>query len=176
MPRIGDILRTVTSKSGKYMYQIWASCNLCNKERWVRILGGKPRYSICGACSQKLPQRMEAFIKARRLLIREKSWNWKGGRRKLGYGYIAIMIDPNDFFFPMANKDGYVLEHRLVMAKHLGRNLHSWEIIHHKNHIRDDNRIENLQLVTDDRHRQITILERKILRLERLLSYHGIPF
>jgi len=79
---------------------------------------------------------------------------------------MQVVLEPNDFFYPMVTKQGYVLEHRLVMAKYLGRNLHPWEIVHHKNSIRDDNRIENLQLVSDIGHKQITFFEQRLKYLE----------
>ena len=122
----------------------------------MHFVGGKPTNLRCYACANKLNARYGI-----------ENNRWKGGRYKAKEGsYVFITLNPSDFFFPMVNSRR-VAEHRLVMAKHLGRNLHRWEIVHHINGIKDDNRIENLQLVTDDRHKQITILEIQIKRLKQ---------
>lgn len=59
---------------------------------------------------------------------------------KEGYIYRKIPNHPN------CTKEGYVLEHRFVVEKELGRFLDRKEVVHHINHIRNDNRIENLTI------------------------------
>jgi hypothetical protein len=79
----------------------------------------------------------------------QQSWRWKGGRKRNRDGYIMVKLPHYHPFYSMANKDGYVMEHRLVVAEHLGRPLLDNEIVHHLNRIRDDNRLENLQLLVE---------------------------
>ena len=130
---------------------IWQSCADCGKTRWVQVSHDKPYAFRCPKCGNR----------------GARSSFWKGGKPvKDDNGYILIKLYPEDFFYPMAGRNGYVLEHRLVMASHLGRCLHFWEIVHHKNGIKKDNHIGNLQLNLDIGHKQITLFERRIKQLE----------
>jgi hypothetical protein len=71
---------------------------------------------------------------------------WRGGYRPTVNGYIYVRVYADDPNYDMANGAGCVMEHRLVMAKSLGRSLAANETVHHINGDRRDNRIENLQL------------------------------
>lgn len=66
---------------------------------------------------------------------------WNGGTRK-HEGYVQIYCPSH----PFADGCGYVYEHRLVMEQSIGRLLQPEEVVHHINHIKNDNRIENLML------------------------------
>ena len=66
-------------------------------------------------------------------------------------GYVDV-FEPKH---PCARKSGYVLEHRLVMAKHLGRPIKRGECVHHLNEDKTDNRIENLEIMGRGEHTRL---------------------
>ena len=82
-----------------------------------------------------------------------KNHMWKGGRCTDILGYVKI----KDNKHPFTNSRGYVQEHRLVMEKMLGRYLNPYEIVHHKNHKRNDNRPENLELLGKGMHHRVNM-------------------
>ncbi|MDD5551197.1 MAG: NUMOD3 domain-containing DNA-binding protein [Candidatus Omnitrophica bacterium] len=71
---------------------------------------------------------------------------WKGGKYKDGDGYIYIYKPEH----PFATKNGYILEHRLIMEKAIGRYLTQKEVVHHKNEDTSDNYLENLLLFANN--------------------------
>lgn len=162
MPELGEI-RKGKELGYKNIWKkySWQACSLCGKERWVPLLRGKPQRCLCQNCG-------------RGKRSGENHYLWKGGRFT-GNGYIYVRLYPNDFFYPMANKMGYVAEHRLVVAKALGRCLLSWEVVHHKGNKyplgsvenKSDNRYpENLELIKGEgRHNKR--IERELKRLTK---------
>jgi len=68
------------------------------------------------------------------------------GQRNMG-GYIYLLLPDH----PMSNSDNYYAEHRLIMEKKIGRYLTKHEVVHHLNGIKNDNRIENLELLSSVR-------------------------
>lgn len=77
----------------------------------------------------------------------------KGTWRSRGY---VIVYAPDH---PYANRSFGVAQHRLVMEAHLGRYLDRDEVVHHINRIKDDNRLENLRLMTRQEHSELHALE-----------------
>lgn len=67
--------------------------------------------------------------------------HWKGGK-VLVDGYIYIYSPTH----PHKTKDGYVVEHRLVMEKKIGRLLEKREVVHHIDGDKSNNLIKNLVL------------------------------
>ena len=99
------------------------------------------RFVPCPVCS-KPKQYQSHLCKNCYSQKTDSNGNWKGGVHKHSKGYIMVK-QPNH-----PKNNGYQFEHILVMESQLGRKLLSGENVHHLNGIRDDNRIENLELWT----------------------------
>ena len=188
MPYLGEIKSGTElgfKDHGKY---IWAACEDCGRERWIGYRNGKIRRTLCMSCSKTgirnnrwNPIKRKClhcgkifYVKVCQIKIGGGKYcsrdcaikgntgshnvNWQGGRIVDKDGYILVKLPPDDFFLPMADHLRYVREHRLVIAKRLGRCLQPWEIVHHKGirytdiRNKSDNLEDNLEMTTSGAH------------------------
>ena len=156
MQNIGDITRgRDLGKSGKYISNrkfIYCICPECSETRWLilrpKTADGKSR---CQRCCGEFSNSSKRLPHGRG----ENCPRWKGGRR-IQDRYVVRWISEQDPYYSMATKkshgSGDIMEHRLIMAQSLGRCLVRSEHVHHKNGDRQDNRLENLELVSPTNH------------------------
>lgn len=107
---------------------------------------------VCGKTFKRQPSKITVdspccSMQCRgRLNVGTAAYNYKGGRSVGKSGYVVI-----------SRPDTHTscLEHRYVMEVHLGRRLRQDEHVHHINGVRDDNRLENLELLDARTHNSL---------------------
>lgn len=86
----------------------------------------------------KRTEKHKQAMKDRAPRIGSNAPSWKGGKFQRSDGYVYLRVN-----------GGYILEHRHIMALYIGRSLTRNEVVDHINAIKNDNRIENLRLFSN---------------------------
>ena len=82
--------------------------------------------------------------------------NGVGNKNISNTGYVRIYFPDH----PKSDGFGYIFEHDLIMECAIGRWLQPNEVVHHKNGIKTDNRLKNLELLTRSEHMSLHRKER----------------
>lgn len=101
----------------------------------------------------------------------DRNPQWKDGTRISQEGYRLIRVN---YEHPNQQAGGYILEHRFVMSQHLSRPLHPNEIVHHKDHNKLNNHIDNLEITTREDHQKDH--HTRIKKLKKVCPNCGKPY
>lgn len=139
--------------------RIKRQCPKCKKDKWLRssdVRVALKRGNMRGHC------RFCQSNKGNHVNVGPTHWLWKGGRYLDKAGYMLTKCPEHP---------GYIQEHRLMMERSLGRNLLPDETVHHKNGVRTDNRIENLELWSKKHGKGCRYQDLSVLQLDELIKF-----
>lgn len=157
------------------------SCEVCGKPMYIKPyrLGRVENGITCSKeCSNKLREEfMSGENNHQYGLIGDKNSSFGGEELISEFGYILVYCPGHPFPHDKTNKCTRVFKHRLVIeenyqlfdAKYFieieGKfYLRPEYVVHHINEIRDDNRLENLQILTVSEHIKLHNLRKEIIR------------
>src|SRR6266567_2369413 len=151
---------------------IWKQCQKCKKIflTWQgHLKRGKNHGLYCNiSCRQKVnirryllasgkyrhPMSEKQKQRQRNAMMGKRNWAWKGGvtyfKTHGNYVGVKYVRCPKEYT-GMARKDGYVMEHRLLVAQQVGRLLKRAEVVHHFDHNPANNSLNNLLLFASNR-------------------------
>jgi len=116
------------------------NCRIC-KKTCSNYEGADNLCKICYKIVLRRKQKNESILTED--VLKYIEYNKTRERRYIDADGYVIILKPNH---PNSKKNGRIREHVYVMSEFLKRPLKCKETVHHKNGIKDDNRIENLEL------------------------------
>ncbi len=139
--------------------KVTAICKMCGGHFDIPQSHSDRRVFCSNACREAHPE----TVQRKKSKTGSSNPMWKGGRTVKSDGYIYALAG----WHPFATKSGYVLEHRLIMERHLLQNDPASKFlcyvnghlvlspdyhVHHKDHVKSNNKITNLQCMTPSEH------------------------
>lgn len=167
----GTLILTLTKGSVKRVILICDDCSKLTGTTYANYFRSKisrlSTKTYCRKCSNT-----RSGVQKRGLPIKKtgprpqvhasKHHSWKGGKFVGSDGYVLIYIGPKK----------YRKEHFLVIEKDIGRKLKSGEVIHHIDVDKQNNKIENLDLLANESEHQK--VHNSLDQIARLLIRKGL--
>lgn len=137
-------------------------------------LNSKDYFRVCPTCGKEYKIGYAQYIKTRQNPDIECRSCDIETREGWGDGHIDTTGYKRVYYTNIDGDREMILEHRLVMQNYLGRHLRKHEHVHHKNGMRDDNRIENLELWTRSHPYGVRVEDLKNWAINYLKEEHNI--